>query len=46
MLKLPCEPNLMATRLDCVPEEMTNLRGYLDRLKARPAVQKAESVGR
>ncbi len=31
----------MSNRLGCVPEEMTNLKGYVDRISARPAFQKA-----
>jgi len=37
---------VMANRLGCVPDEMTNLKAYAARLEARPAFQKADSVGR
>lgn len=31
----------MANRLGCVPDEMTNLKAYVERITARPAFQKA-----
>jgi len=31
----------MSNRLGCVPEEMQNLKGYVERVAARPAFQKA-----
>jgi glutathione S-transferase len=31
----------MSNRLGCVPDEMTNLKGYVERIAARPAFQKA-----
>ena len=31
----------MSNRLDCVTDEMTNLKGYVERVAARPAFQKA-----
>jgi glutathione S-transferase len=36
---------VMSNRLGCVPDEMTNLKAYVARLEARPAFQKADSVG-
>jgi len=37
---------IMSNRLGCVPDEMTNLKAYVARLEARPAFQKADSVGK
>lgn len=37
---------VMSNRLGCVPDEMTNLKAYAARLEARPAFQKADSVGK
>ena len=37
---------VMSGRLGCVPDEMENLKAYAARLEARPAFQKADSVGR
>ncbi len=37
---------IMSNRLGCVPDEMTNLKAYIARLEARPAFQKADSVGK
>ena len=34
----------MSNRLGCVPEEMTNLKAYVERIAARPAFQKAMSA--
>ncbi len=31
----------MSNRLGCVPDEMSNLKGYVERIAARPAFQKA-----
>lgn len=31
----------MSNRLGCVPDEMTNLKGYVERIAARPAFDKA-----
>ena len=31
----------MSNRLGCVTDEMTNLKGYVERVAARPAFQKA-----
>lgn len=31
----------MSNRLGCVPDEMTNLKGYVERIAERPAFQKA-----
>jgi len=36
----------MSNRLGCVPDEMTNLKAYIARIEARPAFQKADSVGK
>ena len=37
---------VMSNRLGCVPDEMKNLKAYVARLEARPAFQKADSVGK
>ncbi len=37
---------IMSNRLGCVPDEMENLKAYVARLEARPAFQKADSVGK
>ncbi len=34
----------VSNRLGCIPDEMTNIKAYVDRLKARPAFQKALSL--
>ena len=31
----------MSNRLGCVPDEMVNLKGYVERVAARPAFDKA-----
>ncbi|MEK9870401.1 MAG: glutathione binding-like protein, partial [Gammaproteobacteria bacterium] len=31
----------MSNRLGCVPDEMANLKGYVERIAARPAFDKA-----
>ncbi|MBF2755195.1 MAG: glutathione S-transferase family protein [Gammaproteobacteria bacterium AqS3] len=36
---------IMSGRLNCITEEMTNLQAYVDRLCARPAFVKADSIG-
>jgi len=36
----------MANRLGCVPDAMTHLKAYIERLEARPAFQKADTTGR
>ena len=40
-LQLPYELN---RRLGCVPDEMTHLHAYVNRLEARPAFQKGVST--
>ena len=35
---------VMSMRLNCIPEEMANLRGYIERLQQRPALKKALAV--
>ena len=35
---------VMSDRMNCVTDEMTNLKAYIERLKARPAFQKAFAV--
>ncbi len=37
---------IMSNRLGCVPDAMKNLKAYAARLEARPAFQKADSVGK
>ena len=36
---------VMSNRLGCVTDEMKNLKAYVARVEARPAFQKADSVG-
>ena len=36
---------VMSNRLGCVTDEMKNLKAYVARIEARPAFQKADSVG-
>lgn len=36
---------IMSDRLGCIPDEMTNLKGYVERLLARPACQAAFALG-
>ena len=33
----------MSNRLGCVTDDMTNIKGYVERIEARPAFQKAMS---
>jgi glutathione S-transferase len=37
---------VMSNRIGCIPDEMKNLKAYAARLEARPAFQKADSVGK
>ncbi len=37
---------VMSNRLGCVTDEMKNLKAYVARIEARPAFQKADSVGK
>jgi glutathione S-transferase len=36
---------VMSNRLGCVTDDMKNLKAYCARIEARPAFQKADSVG-